>query len=76
MNWLAYLIDYGIIGLLILLSIVSLTVFIERVLFFRKLREDAFAVDRSSFETEITKRMSIIATIGSNAPYIGFSGQC
>lgn len=74
MNWLAYLVDYGIIGLLIVLSVVSLAVFIERYLFFRQLVVDNRAGDRKTFEIEITKRMSVIATIGSNAPYIGLLG--
>ena len=74
MNWLAYLIDYGIIGCLIVLSVVSLAIFIERYLFFRKLNVDDRTTDRKTFEIEITKRMAVIATIGSNAPYIGLLG--
>ncbi len=74
MNWLAYFIDYGIIGLLILLSIISLAIFIERYLFFRRLNTENLILDRKLFEIEITKRMAIIATIGSNAPYIGLLG--
>lgn len=74
MNWLVYLVDYGIIGCLIVLSIISLAIFIERCIFFRKLREDTMSGDRGRFEAEITKRMAIIATIGSNAPYIGLLG--
>jgi biopolymer transport protein ExbB len=74
MNWLAYFIDYGIIGLLILLSIISLAIFIERYLFFRRLNVENSILDRKLFEIEITKRMAVIATIGSNAPYIGLLG--
>ena len=74
MNWLAYLIDYGIIGSLIVLSVISLAIFIERYLFFKKLTVDDRTSDRKSFEIEITKRMAVIATIGSNAPYIGLLG--
>ncbi|MBA4389860.1 MAG: TonB-system energizer ExbB [Syntrophus sp. (in: bacteria)] len=74
MNWLAYFIDYGIIGLLILLSIISLAIFIERYLFFRRLNTENSILDRKLFEIEITKRMAVIATIGSNAPYIGLLG--
>jgi biopolymer transport protein ExbB len=74
MNWLAYLIDYGIIGSLIVLSVISLAIFIERYLFFKKLIVNDRASDRKTFEIEITKRMAIIATIGSNAPYIGLLG--
>jgi biopolymer transport protein ExbB len=74
MNWLAYLIDYGIIGSLIVLSVISLAIFIERYLFFKRLSVDDGTSDRKTFEIEITKRMAIIATIGSNAPYIGLLG--
>jgi biopolymer transport protein ExbB len=74
MNWLAYLIDYGIIGSLIVLSVISLAIFIERYLFFKKLTIDDRTIDRKTFEIEITKRMAVIATIGSNAPYIGLLG--
>jgi len=74
MNWLAYLVDYGIVGLLIVLSVVSLAIFIERYLFFKRLVVDDKVGDRKTFEIEITKRMAIIATIGSNAPYIGLLG--
>jgi biopolymer transport protein ExbB len=74
MNWLAYLIDYGIIGCLIGLSVISLAIFIERYLFFKKLTIDDRTDDRKTFEIEITKRMAVIATIGSNSPYIGLLG--
>jgi biopolymer transport protein ExbB len=74
MNWLVYLIDYGIIGSLIVLSVISVAIFIERYLFFKKLSVDDRTSDRKIFEIEITKRMAIIATIGSNAPYIGLLG--
>jgi len=56
------------------LSVISLAIFIERYLFFKKLIIDDRTGDRKSFEIEITKRMSVIATIGSNAPYIGLLG--
>ncbi len=72
MNWLAYLVDYGIIGLLIVLSVVSLAVFIERYLFFRQLVVDNRAGDRKTFEIEITKGWRY-CDIGSNARRSGFS---
>lgn len=74
MNWLAYLIDYGIVAVLIILSFIALAIFIERVLFLRKLDIRRYGDDRKSLEIDITRRMSIIATIGSNAPYIGLLG--
>jgi len=74
MNWLAYFIDYGIVIVLIILSFVALAIFIERLLFLKKLDIRQYGDDRKSLEIDITRRMSIIATVGSNAPYIGLLG--
>ncbi len=74
MQWLVYVIDYGIIGLLALMSFFSVAFFIERYLFFRRLDIAHYDLNRKLLEIEITKRMSVIATIGSNAPYVGLLG--
>jgi biopolymer transport protein ExbB len=74
MNWLAYLVDYGIVGLLVALSIVSVAVFIERFIFLRRLDLDCYGSDKKVLEMDVTRRLAIIATIGSNAPYIGLLG--
>ncbi len=66
-------VDYGIIGFLIFMSIVSLSIAIERFLTYRKIKIDDFAV-KKSLELVLTRKIHIIATIGSNAPYIGLLG--
>jgi biopolymer transport protein ExbB len=73
MDFLRYSVDYGIIGFLVLLSVVSLGVFIERLMFLRRLNIDDYPV-RKSLELEVTKKITILATIGGNAPYIGLLG--
>jgi biopolymer transport protein ExbB len=73
MEWLKFAIDYGIIGLLALLSVVSVSVAIERWLTFRRVRPSDFA-KKKEMELMLTSRLHIIATIGSNAPYIGLLG--
>lgn len=73
MEWLHAVVDYGIIGLLIIMSIIAVAITVERYLVFRKIRVENFG-DKKSFEIELTKKMHIIATIGSNAPYIGLLG--
>jgi biopolymer transport protein ExbB len=73
MDWLKITIDYGIIGLLILMSVVSIGIAIERYLVYRQIRLDQFT-DRPSLEKELTRKIHLIATIGSNAPYIGLLG--
>lgn len=74
MEWLGHFIDYGIIGLLIFMSIISLAIFIERYFFIKKIDLDNYAGNRKGLEIVLTQRLSVVATIGSNAPYIGLLG--
>lgn len=73
MEWLKLIVDYGVIWLLILLSIVALACVIERNIAFKKIRLQDFT-DKKSLELELTKKLHIIASIGSNAPYLGLLG--
>jgi len=73
MEWLKYIIDYGIIGLLVLMSITAVAIGIERYFVFKNINTGDFS-DRLSLELTLTAKMHIIATIGSNAPYIGLLG--
>lgn len=73
MEWLKVIIDYGVIWLLILLSIVAVACAIERNMVFIKTRLQDYP-DKKSLELELTKKLHIIATIGSNAPYLGLLG--
>ena len=73
MEWLKVTIDFGIIGLLILMSFAAIAIGIERYLLFRKVNIEDFD-DRKSLELELTKKLHLIASIGSNAPYIGLLG--
>jgi biopolymer transport protein ExbB len=70
-------VDYGIIGMLIVMSIIAIGIAIERISFIRHfdLKEAAKSLKtREELEVELTKRLYIIASIGSNAPYIGLLG--
>jgi len=73
MEWLRASIDYGIIGLLLLMSIVAVAIAVERHLCYRSVRLEDFS-DKRALELELTRKLHIIATIGSNAPYIGLLG--
>ena len=66
-------VDYGVLGFLLFLSIIVLGVAIERYLFFRTINVRAFG-DKRILELALHKRLTLIATIGSNAPYIGLLG--
>jgi biopolymer transport protein ExbB len=74
MEWLGYFIDYGIIGLLLVMSVVSLAIFVERYIFIKKLDLDKYTGNKKGLEIVLTQRLSVMATIGSNAPYIGLLG--
>ncbi len=65
--------DFGVIGLLIVMSVVSLWLFIERLMFYRSVKVDAYD-NKDLLELELGNNVSVIATIGSNAPYIGLLG--
>lgn len=73
MNQLDNIINYGIIGLLVLMSIIAVTIAVERFIVYQKIEIKTFT-DRKKLELELTKKLYLIATIGSNAPYIGLLG--
>ncbi len=67
------MVDYGILGFLLFLSVVVIAIAIERMWFFATVRVDDYT-DRRKLELALHKRLTLIATIGSNAPYIGLLG--
>jgi len=73
MEWLKQFTDYGITGILAFMSVVALGIAIERKLYYRTVKPDDFQCLRS-LELAMTRKLHIIATIGSNAPYIGLLG--
>lgn len=66
-------VEYGIIGLLIALSVWSVAVAVERWLYYRRVDLSKFS-DAQMFEMALTKRLVIIGTVAANAPYIGLLG--
>lgn len=73
MEWVRQFTEYGITGILLLLSIISLGIAIERKLYYRAVIPDDFT-NLKSLELAMTRKLHILATIGSNAPYIGLLG--
>jgi len=66
-------VDYGVIGLLIFLSFITFAFAIERILFYRGIKVTDYS-NKTALELDISKRLPTIASIGSNAPYIGLLG--
>ncbi len=73
MEWLKEFVEYGMIGLLILMSIASLAIAVERFLVYRKIRIHEYD-NKNSLELDLTRKLHLLASIGSNAPYIGLLG--
>ena len=73
MNALKEVIDYGVIGLLLVLSIWSVAIAIERWLFYRRVDLRQFP-SQQELEIVLTKRLVVIGTVAANAPYIGLLG--
>ncbi|KFN39119.1 MAG: biopolymer transporter ExbB [Sulfuricurvum sp. MLSB] len=75
-NWLSWAeqaIDYGVIGILVIMSVVSLWFFIERVMTYGSIRISDYET-KEELELDLGNNVSTIATIGSNAPYVGLLG--
>jgi biopolymer transport protein ExbB len=70
---LKHFVDYGVIGLLIILSLWTLAVGVERWLYYRQVNPKQFD-DIQVMEIALTKRLVIIGTVAANAPYIGLLG--
>jgi biopolymer transport protein ExbB len=66
-------VDYGIIGILVLMSIASLTLFIERMMSYGSVRIQDYE-NKEELELDLGNNVTTIATIGSNAPYVGLLG--
>lgn len=66
-------VEYGILGFLILCSVIVFALILERIFAYRKVDIATFD-DRKLLEIALTRNLTLIATIGTNAPYIGLLG--
>jgi biopolymer transport protein ExbB len=73
MAHLSSLVDYGVIGILVLLSMWAAAITVERLSLYRRIDVTAFP-SALALETELTRRLTVIGTVAANAPYIGLLG--
>ena len=73
MESLKFGVEYGVIGLLVALSIWSMAVAVERWFYYRRVSLAQFA-NIQTCEMALTKRLVVIGTVAANAPYIGLLG--
>jgi biopolymer transport protein ExbB len=65
--------DWGVMGALGLMSVVTLWLFIERMMFYKSVRIEDYK-HRDNLEMDLTDNIGVISAIGSNAPYVGLLG--
>ena len=70
---LSHIVDYGIIGILGLMSFLTLFFWIERLIYYRGIKVQDYNT-QEKLEIDITNNLSIISSFGANAPYIGLLG--
>jgi biopolymer transport protein ExbB len=73
MEQLSDIVDYGVIGVLGVMSFLVLFFWVERLLFYKKLNISSYST-QEALELDITNNISIISSFGANAPYIGLLG--
>ncbi len=66
-------VDYGVMGLLGVMSFMAVWLWVERLMFYRKINLEEY-VTKEALEIDITNNINVISTFGSSAPYIGLLG--
>ena len=66
-------VEYAVFGILIVMSIIAVAITLERWRFYRDTQATRYT-SRARLESDLTRRLNIIGTIGANAPYIGLLG--
>ncbi|HYE33979.1 TonB-system energizer ExbB [Methylocaldum sp.] len=72
-TYLSNLVDYGVIGLLLLASLWAVGIAFERWFFYRRVDFSVYP-SSAALETELTRHLTVIGTVAANAPYIGLLG--
>lgn len=67
------ILDYGCLGFLGFLSIIVFSLILERLYTYRKIDVSSYD-EKKILEIDLTNNLTLIATIGSNAPYVGLLG--
>jgi biopolymer transport protein ExbB len=72
-EWLSAAIDWGVLGLLALLSVIVVAICLERFFFYRSIDWKSFTSVKA-LELALTRRLTVVASVATNAPYIGLLG--
>ena len=67
------IVEYSVIGVLVLMSVIAFWASFERLLFYRYIKLVLYS-NKTELEIDLSKNLTLIATIGANAPYVGLLG--
>ncbi len=67
------MVDYGFIGVLAAMSVLALWLILERYFYYRHVDLHGFK-EKESLEIALGENLTMIASIGANAPFIGLLG--
>ncbi len=73
MNALKDLVEYGVLGILLVLSLWAVAVAIARFVHYRRVDVVVWP-KRVELEADLTEGLTLIATVAANAPYVGLLG--
>lgn len=65
--------DFGVIGVLGFMSFLMITFVIERYVYFARVDLSTFH-HQDDVEIALTRHLTVIASVGANAPYVGLLG--
>src|SRR3990167_4700525 len=73
MQGLRPLVEYAVFGILLLLSVAVVAIALERQRFVGRIDARGYT-SRARLESDLTRRLNVIGTVASNAPYLGLLG--
>lgn len=73
MEELKFVVDYATLGILGVMSIIAFAYGIERFFYYRSVKVEHYET-KNKAEAELSKNLTTISVIGSNAPYVGLLG--
>jgi biopolymer transport protein ExbB len=73
MDWMKDYLDYAVIGLLGFMLFLAVAFAVERWLYYRRVAVERFD-HLDTFHAALTRNLTIIASVGANAPYVGLLG--
>lgn len=67
------IVELAVFGVLLVLSITSMAIALERFRYYQQIKTKSYT-SRARLESDLTRRLNVISTVAANSPYIGLLG--